>query len=219
MMASKKMVSIPGSRKQPLENAHVVALAPSDERLEVTVRVRPKNALPGVQNLAKFSGAPLEQLTHEQYEKRYGAAAKDLALVRKFAKEQNLKVVRESAARRSVILAGTVRDFNQAFGVSLKTYSYPNGTYRGRTGPVQIPASLASVVQGVFGLDNRPVARRHGSRPQAAASGARPFTAAELARIYNFPQGFDGSGQTIGIIELGGGYRPSDLDAYFSSLN
>ena len=52
----------------------------------------------------------------------------------------------------------------------------------------------------------------------SAANGARPFTAAELAKIYNFPQGFDGSGQTIGIIELGGGYRPSDLDAYFSNL-
>ncbi|MDH5339735.1 MAG: S53 family peptidase, partial [Rubrivivax sp.] len=33
-----------------------------------------------------------------------------------------------------------------------------------------------------------------------------------------FPTGLDGSGECIGIIELGGGYRPSDLSAYFSSL-
>jgi len=217
-MASKKMVSIPGSEKQPLKDAQVVAPAPSDERIEVTVRVRPKNSLPNARDMLKFSGAPLQQLTHEQYESRYGADAKDLALVRKFAREHNLIVVRESVARRSVILAGTVVDFNRAFGVSLKTYAYPRGTYRGRTGPVQIPAELAAVVEGVFGLDNRPVAKRHSSLPHAAANGARPFTAAELAKIYNFPQGFDGSGQTIGIIELGGGYRPSDLDAYFSSL-
>ncbi len=217
-MASKKMVSIPGSQKQPLKDAYVVAPAPSDERLEVTVRVRPKNPLPKAADMLKFSGSPLEQLTHEQYEERYGADAKDLALVRKFAKEHNLSVVRESAARRSVILAGTVVDFNQAFGVNLQTYAYPQGTYRGRTGPVKIPAELATVIEGVFGLDNRPVAKRHSSLAHAAANGARPFTAKELAKIYNFPQGLDGSGQTIGIIELGGGYRPSDLDAYFSSL-
>jgi kumamolisin len=218
MMASKKMVPIPRSRKQPLKDAHVVAPAPSDERLEVTVRVRPKNALPKAEDMLQISGTPLKQLTHEQYEGRYGAAAKDFALVRKFAREHNLGVVRESAARRSVILAGTVTDMNRAFGVSLKTYAYPNGTYRGRTGPVKIPAGLARVIDGVFGLDNRSVAKRHSSATQAAANPTRPFNAAELAKIYNFPQGVDGSGQTIGIIELGGGYRPSDLDTYFSNL-
>jgi len=216
-MPSKKMTSIPGSERQPLPGAHVVAPAPSDERFEVTVRVRPKNALPSAQEMLKLSSAPLEQLTHEQYEERYGAAKKDLALVKKFAEENNLSVVRESVPRRSVILAGTVADFNRAFGVSLKIYAYPAGTYRGRTGPVQIPAQLASVVEGVFGLDNRPVARRHHSGSHAAAN-PRPLTGAEVAKLYNFPSGFDGSGQTIGIIELGGGYRPSDLDAYFSSL-
>jgi hypothetical protein len=61
-MTSRKMVSIPGSEKQPLKDARVVAPAPSDERLEVTVRVRPKNALPQPQEMLKFSGAPLEQL-------------------------------------------------------------------------------------------------------------------------------------------------------------
>jgi kumamolisin len=217
-MASKKMVSIPGSEKQPLKDAKEVAPAPSDERLEVTVRVRPKNPLPDAHDMLKFSGAAPEQLTHEQYEELYGADAKDIALVSKFAQEHNLSVVRESAARRSVILAGTVVDFNKAFGVNLKTYAYPRGTYRGRTGSVQIPAELAGVIEGVFGLDNRPVARRHGSLPHAASDGARPFTSAELAKIYNFPQGFDGSGQTIGIIELGGGYQPPDLDTYFSGL-
>ena len=218
MMASKKMVAIPGSQRQPYRNARVVALAPSDERLEVTIRVRPKNSLPKAQDMLKLSTDPLSQLTHEQYEERYGADAKDLALVGKFAKVNNLAVVRQSTARRTVILAGTVQDMNRAFGVTLKTYAYAGGTYRGRTGGVRIPADLRSVIEGVFGLDNRPVAKRHSSSPQATTTAARAFTGAELAKIYNFPQGFNGTGQTIGIIELGGGYRPSDLDTYFSGL-
>jgi kumamolisin len=214
-MASKKMVGIPGSEKEPYRDARAIAPAPSDERLEVTLRIRPKNSLPA-QDMLKLSNAPLKQLTHDEFEENYGAAAKDLALVGKFAKEYNLNVVHQSAERRTVILAGTVQDMNRAFGVKLQTYAYSGGTYRGREGAVQIPAQLKSVIEGVFGLDNRPVATRHSPGPQAAA--ARAFTGAELAEIYNFPQGFDGTGQTIGIIELGGGYRPSDLDAYFSGI-
>ncbi len=51
-----------------------------------------------------------------------------------------------------------------------------------------------------------------------APDGGRPFTATELARLYNFPSELDGSGQTIGIIELAGGYRMSDLNSYFAGL-
>ena len=217
-MTVKKLVEIPGSEKRPFRNAKAIAPSPSDERLEVTVRLRPRNELPSAEDMLKLGAAPRKPLTHEQYEKLYGADPKDIALVRKFAKEHNLAVVRESPARRSVMLSGTVSDFNEAFGVSLKTYAYADGTYRGREGSIMIPAELDSVVEGVFGLDNRPVARRHSSLPHAANGGARAFTGAELAQIYNFPKGLDGSGQTIGIVELGGGYRPSDLNNYFSSL-
>ena len=164
---------------------------------------------------------PVQTVTHEEYDRLYGAGAKDIAQIRKFAREHNLTVVRESSARRSVMLSGSVVDFNKAFGVNLKTYAYDKGTYRGRTGTIQIPADLAGIVEGVFGLDNRPVAKRHSSLAANPAAGGTPkaFTGADLAKIYNFPAGFDGTGQTIGIIELGGGYRPADLTKYFGSLN
>ncbi len=215
-MASK-MVPIKGSNKTPYQNAKVVAPAAADERLEVTVRLRPKNPLP---DMLSATG-PVQTVTHEEYDRLYGAGARDIAQIRKFAKESNLTVVRESSARRSVMLAGTVADFNKAFDVNLKTYAYDNGTYRGRTGTIQIPAELADIVEGVFGLDNRPVARRHSSLAANPGAGGTPkaFTGADLAKIYNFPSGFDGTGQTIGIIELGGGYRPADLTKYFAGLS
>jgi kumamolisin len=40
----------------------------------------------------------------------------------------------------------------------------------------------------------------------------------QVADIYQFPAGTTGAGQTIAIIELGGGFSASDLDIYFSSL-
>jgi kumamolisin len=39
-----------------------------------------------------------------------------------------------------------------------------------------------------------------------------------VAGIYQFPANTDGTGQTIGIIELGGGFSTDDLDTYFSGL-
>jgi len=39
-----------------------------------------------------------------------------------------------------------------------------------------------------------------------------------VATAYQFPAATDGSGQTIAIVELGGGYRESDLHQYFSAL-
>lgn len=44
------------------------------------------------------------------------------------------------------------------------------------------------------------------------------FTGPELARLYDFPEDLDGTGQTIGLIELGGGYSTADLTAYSSLL-
>lgn len=221
-MAKTKGTAIPGSTKVPMEGAKAIAAAPPDERLEVTVRLRPKTPLPTVREMLALSSTPIPTLTHNEYEKKYGSAEADVALVRKFAKANNLVVVHESPERRSVMLAGTVADFDKAFGVNLKTYEYAAGTYRGRTGPIRIPASLSKVVEGVFGLDNRPVAKRHGVlRPESAAAagdGAVPFTGDQLAKIYNFPAGFDGTGQTIGLIELGGGYRPQDITNYFKGL-
>jgi kumamolisin len=215
-MASAKMVSIPGSKKEPYQGATVVGPAPADERLEVTVRLRPKNPLPDMLSAV----GPVQTVTHEQYEKLYGASASDIAEVNKFAKANNLVVVRVAGTRRSVMLSGTVADMNKAFGVNLKTYAYGHGTYRGRVGFIKIPAHLAGIIDGVFGLDNRPVAKRHSSLAGNPALGTpKAFTGADLAKIYNFPAGFDGTGQTIGIIELGGGYRPDDLTKYFGSLN
>src|SRR5437867_4653106 len=126
-------------------------------------------------------------------------------------------------ARRSVVLAGTVAALSAAFGVELQQYEHPGGTYRGRTGAIQVPEELAPIVQAVLGLDNRPQAAPHfrilpptEGAAQPRANGA--FTPLDLAQLYAFPAGLDGTGQTIGIIELGGGYRVTELKTYFAQL-
>jgi kumamolisin len=38
-----------------------------------------------------------------------------------------------------------------------------------------------------------------------------------VAQAYNFPTALDGTGETVAIIELGGGYRTADLKTYFKN--
>jgi amino acid transporter len=157
---------------------------------------------------------PLEKrklLTRDEMEKQHGADPASIRRIETFARKHGLSVVEASAARRTVVLSGTVAAMNAAFGVELKQFEHPNGTYRGRTGPVHIPAELQNTIEGVFGLDNRPQAKPHfrrrkdsgGVRAQASSVSYTPL---QVANAYNFPGGTDGSGECIALIELGGGF-------------
>jgi kumamolisin len=219
-MAANDMISIPGSERQAVRGAKRLAPARADERLEVTVRLRRLNPLPATAVDGHELPASRSYLTHDQLESKHGADPADIAKVETFARQAGLAVVESSAVRRSVILSGTVAAFSKAFNVVLEQWEHAGGTYRGRTGAVQIPSNLAGVITGVFGLDNRPFARPHFRRLNRAASSGQfqGYSPTQVAKFYNFPTGVDGTGQVIGIIELGGGYRPTDLAVYAKQI-
>lgn len=171
-------------------------------------------------------------LTSTEFAAQHGADPADLAKVEEFARAHGLEVVRSSVPERSVVLSGTLEALTDAFRTEVELFESPRGSYRGRAAAIQIPAELAPIVEGIFGLSNRPIARPHfqrrqGPAPQAemAAAGAAPhatpprtFTPVEVAQLYNFPTGVDGAGECIGIIELGGGFDMDDLRIYFQNL-
>ena len=86
-----------------------------------------------------------------------------------------------------------------------------------------LPEDLHGIVEAVLGLDNRPQAKAHFRlrRPVAGvishAAAPASYSPTQVASLYDFPPG-SGAKQTIGIIELGGGFRPADLQTYFTSL-
>ena len=90
---------------------------------------------------------------------------------------------------------------------------------------MHIPPELDGIVEAVLGLDDRPAASPRlrigipvGDRAADPRAVAASFTPVQLADLYDFPDGADGTGQCIAIIELGGGYKTADLKAYFKSL-
>jgi kumamolisin len=211
---------LPGSERTPMAGARALGPASPHERLEVTIAVRRPPSSDLQDHLAH--AAPGHFLTHEEFTRAHGADSADLDAVARFARDHNLTVVETSAGRRVMTVSGVVADFNRAFNIELHNYEHAQGTYRGRTGPIHLPEALKDIVEGVFGLDNRPQAKPHFRRAAGQIRAHTPsssFTPPQLAKLYAYPASATGAGQAIALIELGGGYKPADLAAYFKQLN
>jgi kumamolisin len=188
---------VPGSRRHPLPEARRIGDAPPDEEVLVTVVLRT------------------------------GAGQPEADRVWQFASAAGLEVAGVNLAARAIRLRGTVAAMNTAFGVSLGTFVAGARTYRGREGSVYIPESLDGAIVAVLGLDSRPQARPHfryapgyAIRPDAMAPrvATAGLSVPQIGSMYDFPPDATGAGQTVAIIELGGGYTTPDLEAYFGSL-
>ena len=218
-------ISLKGSERTALAGARIVGPAEPTERFEVSILVRRRAAKDMQARVAALAAGDRSRgfLSREEFAKAHGAEAADFAAVRAFAQAHHLSVLLEHAGRRTVLLGGTVAQFSAAFSVQLHQMSHARGTYRGRTGEIKLPPELHGIVEAVLGLDNRPQAKPH-FRVRSAESSKRQgspkavsYTPTKVAALYDYPAG-TGGGECVGLIELGGGFVPADLDTYFSGL-
>jgi len=213
MPFERKMI-LPGSENVQRPGLEAVGSFQLDETVRVSVILRRTGIAPSAEN----SGT-----THASAEAtpRLGSNPADIAMVEEFAHHAGLTVVESSVVKRRVVLAGTADAIRNAFGAELVTYKdvETGQHFRGRKGTLAIPAELEGIVTAVLGIDKRPVAKPHFRTRHAAAAAATSYTPPQVAAMYNFPTAGNGSGQTVAIIELGGGYQKADLDTYFKGLN
>src|SRR5580692_9176443 len=185
---SGSFVLLAGSGRTSLPDVTETAPLNTQERAEITVVLRRRAELP-----AEIVEGPTV-LSHAELAGGYGADPADVDLVRRELTSRGLEVT----------------EVHQATG---------RVTHRYREGPLYVPAALAGVVTAVLGLDTRPQAQPHFRTPRdAAAAQGTSYYPNQVAQIYDFPANTTGAGQTIAVIELGGGFTTSDLDAYFGRL-
>ncbi len=215
---SGSLVRLAGSERATLPGATETEPLDTAARAEVTIVLRRRAGLP-----EEIITGPTVLSTDELAE-RYGADPGDVDLVRQELGGRGLAVTAVYPATRRVKVAGSLGDLSSAFGTTLRQVTSPalvgqgQVAHRYREGPLYVPATLDGVVTAVLGLDTRPQARPH-FRMAAAASAGTSYTPPQVAAIYDFPAGTTGAGQTIAVIELGGGFTTSDLDTYFASLD
>ena len=227
------LVPLSGSERGQISGA-TPAPAPLDDSqvITVTVLLRRRAELPA----SLVEGQ--QTISSDQLGQQYGADPADAQLVAEVLGEYGLTVTEYHLESRRLKVSGTIAALQAAFGTTLSsvTSPHPDGSgevqHRYRTGSLSVPARLDGIITAVLGLDDRPQARAQFRRPPAddadadaekkkkkkAAAAEQALTAPQVASFYQFPDGFDGTGQTVSIIELGGGYTPSDLSTYFSGL-
>ena len=210
---------VPGSARGPVPQGAAGRPVDPGERVELTVVLRRRAPVPSdlVEGPDTVGNAHLGA--------GYGADSVDVDLVRSTLVTAGLVIDGADEPSRRMQVFGPAAAVAAAFGTSLtRTTSLDPVTglaveHRHRTGELSVPAELDGVLVAVLGIDDRPQARAHfrlaGTGPHAAGVSYTPL---QLGQAYDFPAGTDGTGQSVAIVELGGGYAQSDLDTYFAGL-
>lgn len=171
-------------------------------------------------------------LTRAEFASRFALSHEAISRIRRFSRQAGLHIVPHwttqalGAARfvdRTVILRGRAAAVGRAFGVRLVHVRTTSGKiYRSYLGNISVPSEVDDLIGNVFNLDTRPRAKPHFRqlRPYAGGqpSGPISYTPLQIAAAYGFPTNVTGKGQTIGILEFGGGGRVRNLRRYFDQL-
>ena len=218
-MTDHSFVPLPGSERSALRQAEPVGTIDHSERIEVTVVTRRRAEL-----RRDASGAPV-RLSRTELQQRHGTDPADVERVTRALSPFGLEVTGSEPGARRITVAGPASAMSTAFGAELSLVTSPEPgihgrqvTHRYREGGLRIPAELDGIVLAVLGLDNRPQARSQ-ARMADSATATTSYTPPQVAEVYQFPLGTDGTGQSLGIIELGGGFSTTDLTSYFTGLN
>ena len=206
---------LPGSEPVAAPRGVLAATAvPAGTPIEVTLVLRRRTRLPEPGGAAPVPAA--------EFAAAYGADPADVELLTTTMSALGARVIAVRPSARLVRLAGTAGVLSRVFGTSLQLVTSQDATgarvtHRIPTSGLSIPAVLDGIVTAVLGLDDRPQARAQ-FRPADPAMVLTSYTPPQLARIYRFPEHLDGTGHTVAIIELGGGFTRADLDTYFAGL-
>lgn len=219
----KNYRQLAGSERRPAPSARLVGPAKEDETLTVTIVLRRRPDGPPVPAFSYYLDTPPSQrrrLSNEEFARRYGADQADIDKVTAFVTGHGLRLLETHPERRTVVVSGTVHQFSQAFHITLNDYEHQvararlagpaTETYRGRDGYIHVPADLAEIIVGIFGLDNRRISKRNLGDPPGTA----PIPVTQVTKLYDFPSNL-AAGQSIAIFSEGG-YLASDISANFS---
>src|SRR4051794_38668470 len=185
-----------------------------------------------------------QYLTPAQFRSRFSPAQSDVDSVSAWLKSQGLQVTGGPLNRHWIDARGTAGELAQAFGTTLGSYKYRGSTYRAPDAEPSVPSSIAGDITAVLGLQDADAASPSAA-PPAAFVNAPPcstfwgqttspptppvngapapyapcgYDAAQLKGAYGTGSlGFDGSGQTVGIVDAYAAPTiQQDLDTYSS---
>ncbi|KIJ94564.1 hypothetical protein K443DRAFT_12001 [Laccaria amethystina LaAM-08-1] len=218
-----------GSERRPSPSAKALGIANPNESFAVTIVLRRRldgAPLPDHDFFLKTPPSQRQRMSSSEFAVLYGASSQDIDKVTKFVTAHHLTVVDTHAARRTLIVSGTVQQMESFFATRLGRFEHQivrgatdqptKETYRGLDGFIHIPEDLEGIIVGVFGVDNRTVTKRNRSDDDDPPN-TTTLTVPQVTSLYDFPDQ-SASGQTIAIFSTSG-YKTGDITTYFNGLN
>jgi len=197
-------------------------------RLAISLPMRNKESLESLLQQLYDPGSPNYRrfLTVEEFAEEFGATPADYQRVIGFAQSNGMSVAHSYPDRLVVNVRGSVADIERAFQVKMQIYQHPteNRTfYAPDVEPTVEPGLPILTVDGLSTYSLPHPMLKHAvpeAGVQSDETGSGPggqFLGSDMRAAYGGGTSLDGSGQAIGLIELGP-YRLSDVQAYFTSL-
>ncbi len=162
------------------------AAADAKKKLDIRVYLAPKGGQAALEQAAAAVSDPSSSaygqfLTTKEYRAAYEPTKASATTVTRWLKGKHLKVTGTEGHRRFVTARGTVAQLDRAFGISLTRLKHDGQDVIAPTTPALLPASVASSVLTVGGLDTTDARMTHSARPTAtppdAFQNARPCSA------------------------------------------
>lgn len=156
-------------------------------RIAVYLSFRNQAGLTALVDQQNTPGSPMygKFLTPEQFRSQFAPNPADVQQVEDALTNLGFKVISKPASGLFVVASGTVAQVKSAFHISQNLYSYKGKTLRANAEAPVLPASMASVVTYIAGLDEtrmlmkpfRHVTARDAENPNAPpGTGSRPLS-------------------------------------------
>lgn len=183
-------------------------------------------------------------LNHEEFIYQFGAVPEHMEFAAEWALSKGFEIVDITAISSDISMLGSPELINQTFGVVMKFVEEESRSYWTHDNDIVIPAELTDIVEFVQGLDKsgcglstlmsmtpEEVDELRAAGGAAVGDGApgTPYQVSfpnpvQLSYAYQFPSYStdytkNGYGQTIAILQLGGGYTAQNMTSTFNTLS
>jgi kumamolisin len=156
-----------------------------------------------------------EPLSRRNFTELHGADGDDIIAVEEFVTAHGFSITRIDPAARTITIRGALDKLASLFEARVEMRQIDGRSLRSRAGQLWVPDELKDRVIAVLGFDERAAA--HSRRQHSKSAQPVSFTPVQISKLYSFPQ-VTAQNQTIALIELGGGFNPSDLQKYWKQL-
>ncbi len=207
-MIAQKTVPIAGTHRNVWPDATAVAeLADGDTLLTAWLRPRKGGELDAARarQLAGTPPARRAYASRAELARETDADQNDVEMLKAYCAKMGVDVV--GTHWRSVTLSGPIAKLVEVFGATASIYELPDKRrFRHRSDSLHAPSDIAALLRGPFGIHQWPRSHAIGT----LQGHTTPLSANDVAARYEFPEG-DGSGQTVGIVQLRGEFKPDDF--------